>query len=394
MPQDIRGVVILGSTGSIGINTLKVVDRYPDCFKVVGLSALNNHELLAAQARQYRPKYVGISQQKRALLKKALSETSLKILEAESELSWLVSRPEVDIVVIGMSGSAALEPFLSAARAGKRIAPANKEALVIAGDMIMKEAAEHGAEVIPVDSEQSAVFQCLAGGRRKDLHKVFLTASGGALRRVPSSRFAALRVGDILNHPRWKMGKKITVDSATLMNKGFEVIEAQRLFGLKVEEIEVVIHPEAVIHSMVAFQDGSVVAQLGITDMRLPIQYALTYPERKGTGLKPLDFFEMKRLTFAKPNIKKFPSLALAIEVAGRGGTLPSVLNAADEEAVQAFLNERIPFPGIYNIVEKIVMSHIIIGNPGIPDILAADAWARQEVRKRIADFKFYKQFI
>ncbi|HOY08784.1 MAG TPA: 1-deoxy-D-xylulose-5-phosphate reductoisomerase [Candidatus Omnitrophota bacterium] len=394
MPQDIRGVVILGSTGSIGINTLKVVDRYPDCFKVVGLSALNNHELLAAQARQYRPKYVGIGQQKRALLKKALSETSLKILDAESELSWLVSRPEVDIVVIGMSGSAALEPFLSAARAGKRIAPANKEALVIAGDMIMKEAAEHGAEVIPVDSEQSAVFQCLAGGRRKDLHKVFLTASGGALRRVPSSRFAALRVGDILNHPRWKMGKKITVDSATLMNKGFEVIEAQRLFGLNVEEIEVVIHPEAVIHSMVAFQDGSVVAQLGITDMRLPIQYALTYPERKETGLKPLDFFEMKRLTFAKPNIKKFPSLALAIEVAGRGGTLPSVLNAADEEAVQAFLNERIPFSGIYNIVEKIVRSHIMIRNPGIPDILAADAWARQEARKRIADFKFYKQFI
>ncbi|MFA5261893.1 MAG: 1-deoxy-D-xylulose-5-phosphate reductoisomerase [Candidatus Omnitrophota bacterium] len=394
MLQNIRRIAVLGSTGSIGMNTLKVVDRYPERFEVFALSALNNHELLTAQAKQYRPKYVGIRREKIALLKRELNETSLKILDAEAELPWLVSQPEIDIVVIGMSGSAALEPFLSAVRAGKRVAPANKEALVIAGDIIMKEAAEHRAEVIPVDSEQSAVFQCLAGGRRKDLQKVYLTASGGALRRVPSRRFAALQVGDILNHPRWKMGKKITVDSATLMNKGFEVIEAQRLFGLKVEEIEVVIHPEAIIHSMVAFQDGAVIAQIGITDMRLPIQYALTYPERMGTGLKPLDFFEMKRLTFAKPNMKKFPALALAVEVAGRGGTLPSVLNAADEEAVQAFLNERIPFTGIYNIVEKIVMSHIIVENPGIPDILAADAWARQEARERIVDFKFNKRFI
>ncbi|HQO57326.1 MAG TPA: 1-deoxy-D-xylulose-5-phosphate reductoisomerase [Candidatus Omnitrophota bacterium] len=392
MLHDIRRIAVLGSTGSIGINTLKAVDHYPERFKVVGLSALNNHELLLAQAKRYHPKYIGIRREKIGLLRKSLNGTSLKVLDAESELSWLVSRPDIDIVVIGMSGSAALDPFLSAVRAGKRVAPANKEALVIAGDIIMREAAEHGAEVIPVDSEQSAVFQCLAGGRRKDLYKVYLTASGGALRRVPARRFAALGVSDILNHPRWKMGKKITVDSATLMNKGFEVIEAQRLFGLKVDEIEVVIHPEAVIHSMVAFQDGSVIAQLGITDMRLPIQYALTYPERKGTGLTPLDFLATKRLTFEKPNLKKFPSLALAVEVAGQGGTLPSVLNAADEEAVQAFLDEKIPFPGIYNIVEKIVMSHIIVRNPGIPDILAADAWARQEARKRILDFKSYKQ--
>ena len=392
MVQDIKRVAVLGSTGSIGINTLKVVDRYPGRFQIVGLSALNNHEVLAAQVRQYQPKYVGIGRDKIALLKKTLNKVPVKVLTAEDELAWLTSRPEVDIVVIGMSGSAALDPFLSAVRAGKRVAPANKEALVIAGDIIMNEATLHGAEVIPVDSEQSAVFQCLAGSGRKDLRTVYLTASGGALRRVPSRRFPDLQVKDILNHPRWKMGKKITVDSATLMNKGFEVIEAQRLFGLKVEEIEVVIHPEAIIHSMVAFHDGSVIAQMGITDMRLPIQYALTYPERAETGLKPLDFFETKRLTFAKPDIKKFPSLALAISVAGRGGTLPSVLNAADEEAVDAFLRGRIPFTGIYNVVEKVVSSHIIVNKPGIPDILAADDWARKDARKRIAGFKVQKQ--
>ena len=392
MHQNMRRIAVLGSTGSIGINTLKVVDHYPERFKVVGLSALNNHKLLAAQVKRYQPEYVGIGREKNVLLEKSLDGSSARILDAEADLPWLVSRPEVDIVVIGMSGSAALEPFLSAVRAGKRIAPANKEALVIAGDIIMQEAAVHGAEIIPVDSEQSAIFQSLAGGQRKDLRKVYLTASGGALRRVPARRFPDLQVADILNHPRWKMGKKITVDSATLMNKGFEVIEAQSLFGLKVEEIEVVIHPEAIIHSMVEFQDGSVIAQLGITDMRLPIQYALTYPERSETGLKPLDFCEMKRLTFAKPDMKKFPALALAIEVAGRRGTLPSVLNAADEEAVEAFLVKRLPFSGIYKIVEKVVASHIMVNKPGIPDIIAADDWARKEARKRIAGFKVQTQ--
>ncbi len=388
MRQEIRRLAVLGSTGSIGINTLKVAERYPGRFEVVALTAFNNHKLLERQIRQFQPKYVGISQDKIALLKQNIRSSRIKIFDVESELAAITVQPDIDIVVIGMSGGAALAPFLSAVRAGKRVAPANKEALVIAGELIMKEARRHRADVIPVDSEQSAIFQCLAGGKRSDLQKVYLTASGGALRNVPKNRFPHLTVEDILNHPRWKMGKKITVDSATLMNKGFEVIEAQRLFGLKVEDIEVLIHPEAIIHSMVAFKDGSIIAQLGITDMRLPIQYALTYPDRIETGLKQIDFYHLKKLTFSEPRWKKFPSLTLAIHVAREGGTLPSVLNAADEEVVKAFLSRRIPFLGIYHIVEKVVLKHIKKTNPDLSDILEADSWARKESRRLVESFQ------
>lgn len=376
-----KNVAILGSTGSIGINTLKVIDRFKDRFNVVALTAYQNHELLLKQARQYAPAYVataggGIDYLKRNLTKR------VKVCSVDHDLPMIASLSKVDVVVMAMRGSAALIPFLAAVRTGKTVATANKEALVIAGDILMAEARKNKARIIPIDSEQSAIFQCLEGERRQELKCVHLTASGGALREVPASKFDRLTVKQILDHPRWKMGAKITVDSASLMNKGFEVIEAQKLFGLKADEIKVLIHPEAIIHSMVEFNDGSVIAQLAVTDMRLPIQYALTYPERLDTGLKGLDFFALRVLNFEKPDLKKFPSLSLALHVARRGGTLPCVLNAADEEAVEAFLKGRIKFTKIYEVVERVVLKHKIVGKPDLNVILGADLWARAEARK------------
>lgn len=246
----------------------------------------------------------------------------------------------------------------------------------------MAEAKRYNATIIPIDSEQSAIFQCLNGSNRGELKKVYLTASGGRLLNISKEKFNRLSKREILKHPRWKMGEKITVDSATLMNKGFEVIEAKNLFSLSVNQIEVVIHPEAVIHSMVEFIDGSVLAQLGVTDMRIPIQYALTYPKRWSSSLKPINFFELKKLTFLKPDYDKFPSLALALQVAREGGTLPSVLNAADEEAVECFLKGEIIFTKIYEIVERVVRKHRRIANPGLKEILEADQWAREEAKR------------
>ncbi|OGX27737.1 MAG: 1-deoxy-D-xylulose-5-phosphate reductoisomerase [Omnitrophica WOR_2 bacterium RIFCSPHIGHO2_02_FULL_48_11] len=382
MPR--KQVVILGSTGSIGINTLKVIDRFPDRFKVVGLTAYHNIRLLEEQIRKYQPTHVAVADEGVKYFKRHASLRKIKIWDVHHDLEDLVSLPAVDVVVIGMRGSAALAPFLKAVRCGKTVAPANKEALVIAGDILMQEARKHEARIIPVDSEQSAIFQCLEGQKREQLKKIYLTASGGALNNVPQTKFDQLSVKQILDHPRWKMGKKITVDSATLMNKGFEVIEATRLFGLRVEDIEVVIHPEAIIHSMVGFKDGSILAQLGVTDMRLPIQYALTYPDRWESGLAQIDFAQLGTLTFKKPDFKKFPALALAFDVARRGGTLPAVLNAADEEAVEAFLNGQLKFSGIYRTVEKVVKNHKNTARPKLSDILSADVWAREEAKRFI----------
>lgn len=384
MKKSPKRIVILGSTGTIGINTLKVIERFPQHFEVVGLSAYENVRLLQEQIHRFQPKFAAASPKAINDLKKDHSTRKTKLFDVEHDLEELVARPDVDIVVIGIRGSAALKPFLSAVRAGKTLAPANKEALVVAGDILMREAKRHDAQIIPIDSEQSAIFQCLDGRRRSELKKVFLTASGGALHKTPQSRFDQLTVKEILKHPRWKMGKKITVDSATLMNKGFEVIEAKWLFQLDVKDIEVVIHPEAIIHSMVQFQDGSIIAQLGVTDMRLPIQYALTYPERWNSGLNGMDFFALKRMHFEKPNFQKFPALRLAMDVAEKGGTLASVLNAADEEAVEAFLEGKIRFTQIYPIVEKVVAQHRSINQPNLKNIFEADRWAREEVKKYV----------
>ncbi len=372
-----KRVLILGSTGTIGVNTLKVIARFSDCFEVIGLTAYNNVEMLVDQVRCFHPKFVGINAEKRQDLKDAVKDIPVKICDAQKDLAQLCSLKEVDIVVIGISGRVALEPFLAAVKAGKIIAPANKEALVIAGDILMAEAVKSKARIIPVDSEQSAIFQCLEGQNRHDLKKVYLTASGGALRNVPVAQFDRLTVDDILKHPRWKMGPKITVDSATMMNKGFEVIEAQRLFGLDVNEIDVVVHPEAVVHSMVCFRDGSIMAQLGVTDMRIPIQYALTYPERWDSPVADLDLIALKQLNFEAPDFQKFPALKLALDVAKEGGTLPSVLNAADEIAVDAFLNQKICFSDIYKIVQNVVSQHKKECVTDLAAVLGADTWAR-----------------
>ncbi|MBI3601900.1 MAG: 1-deoxy-D-xylulose-5-phosphate reductoisomerase [Candidatus Omnitrophica bacterium] len=373
-------LAILGSTGSIGVNTLKVVDGHPKRFKVVALSAYTNIALLKEQIKRYQPAYVAAKASVLVQLKQEFCSLRIKFFDVEREAACLAGLREIDTVVLAMRGAGALAPFLEAVRAGKRVAAANKEALVIAGDLIMKEARKYKAVIIPIDSEQSAIFQCL-DGQKAPVRRVHLTASGGPLQEVAARDFSKMTVKDILRHPRWQMGPKITVDSATLMNKGFEFIEAQRLFGLSFDQINILIHPQAIVHSMVEFSDGSILAQLGVTDMRLPIQYALTYPQRLDTGLKPLDLVQWQSLTFQKPNLKKFPALGLALEVAQKGGTLPCVLNAADEEAVDAFLKEKINFTSIYKVVEKVVRRHKIEKKPSLFDIYAADEWARQEAR-------------
>ncbi len=374
-------LAILGSTGSIGVNALKVVDGYPKRFKVVALSAYNNVALLKEQIKKYRPTYVAAKVENLQELESEFRSLKVKFFDIEKGAAYLAGLKEIDTVLLAMRGAGALAPFLAAARAGKRIAPANKEALVIAGDILIKETRKHKAVIIPIDSEQSAIFQCL-DGQKAPVKRIHLTASGGPLRDVPVKNFSKMTVKDILKHPRWRMGPKITVDSATLMNKGFEFIEAQRLFGLSFDQVNIVVHPEAIIHSMVEFVDGSILAQLAVTDMRLPIQYALTYPERLNTRLKALDLVELKSLTFQKPDLKKFPALALALEAAQRGGTMPCVLNAADEETVEAFLRGKINFVSIYKTVEKVVCNHKIIKCPSLSDIYDADEWARRKTRE------------
>ncbi len=370
----VQRIAILGSTGSIGESTLKVIAQYPKQFKVIALTAHGNYKRLAEQALQFKPKFVALSEEHIGDFKK-LGIKGCQVLSTNS-YEDLASHPEVDTVVLAIRGAAALAPFLAAVRAGKRVAPANKEALVIAGQLIMREARKHHATIIPVDSEQSAIFQCI-DGQQSPIARVHLTASGGALRNVPAKNFDQMTVKDILRHPRWKMGPKITVDSATLMNKGFEVIEAQHLFNLSHDQIKVIIHPEAIIHSMVEFIDGSWLGQLAVTDMQLPIQYALTYPQRWPCNLPALNLAQLGQLTFAEPDVKKFPSLGLAYEAAKQQGTLPAVLNAANEEAVDAFLVGQVSFTHIYKVVEKITRKHKIIKNPSLKEVLEADKAAR-----------------
>ena len=371
-------IAILGSTGSIGLNTLKVVDQNPHRFQVVALSANNNFKLLETQIRKYKPSHVAVGKEGLVYFKKTAIK-GIKYYPVE-DCRELVTLKDVDLIVLAMSGTGALMPFLEAVRAGKTVAPANKEALVIAGDLIMNEARKHKARIIPIDSEQSAIFQCLEGQKSKPVF-VHLTASGGPLREVPIKDFKRMTPREILRHPRWKMGAKITVDSATMMNKGFEIIEAKHLFNLSYNQIEVLVHPEAIIHSMVEFADGSLLAQLGITDMRLPIQYALTYPERLPSGLNRLSLTEVKSLNFHKPDLIRFPSLALAFDAARLSGSLPAVLNAADEVAVESFLSSKIDFVDIYKVVERVFLRHKIDKNPSLEAVLQADQWARQEAR-------------
>ncbi|MDP2939278.1 MAG: 1-deoxy-D-xylulose-5-phosphate reductoisomerase [Candidatus Omnitrophota bacterium] len=381
-----KKVAILGSTGSIGVNCLDVISQFPKKFSVAGLSAYNNVDLLESQAKRFKPAFVALQTKNVLSLRRRLNN-GIKILDLE-KISEIFYYKDIDIIVLGISGGAALIPLWEAVKAGKTIALANKEAFVMAGSLIMDLAKKTSAKIIPVDSEQSAIFQCLNGQDVKTLNKIYLTASGGSLKSVPKERFSRLSVDDVLKHPRWKMGRKITVDCATLMNKGLEIIEAMWLFNVGAKSIEVVIHKEAIIHSMVEFVDGTILAQLGITDMRLPIQYALTYPERLSSNLSQIDFYKLKQLSFERPNLNKFPCLALAYTAAKDCGTSPCVLNAANEISVKAFLDGRIKFNKIPHIIEQVLSKHKRIINPSLEEIILSDKWAREEAESLITTYK------
>jgi len=377
-----KNVVILGSTGSIGVNTLKVIESLPTQFKVIGLSANSNISLLEKQIKRFKPSMVTVvNPDKASQLKKRVGSRSLEMLSGQEGLDYIASSSKTDIVVVAISGASAVYPLTAAIDAGKHICLANKESIVIAGDIILEKAKKKGVSIIPVDSEHNAIFQCLVGEDISKVNKIYLTGSGGSLFNVPKKRFSSLTVKDVLKHPKWKMGKKITVDSATLMNKGLEMIEAKHLFDIPIDKIKVLIHPEAAIHSMVEFVDGAIIAQLGITDMRLPIQYAMTFPVRNKTVLPSLDLAKVKSLNFSYPDLGKYPCLCLAIVAAKLGGTYPAVLNAADEAAVKAFLDKRIKFTKIPTLIEKTLCAHRCVEKPSLGDIMQADRWAREEIQ-------------
>jgi 1-deoxy-D-xylulose-5-phosphate reductoisomerase len=376
-----KKIAILGSTGSIGVNTLDVLSRMKSDFKVVALSADSNTKLLAAQARRFRPRIIAIGNGLLASQIKKTVPAGTKILAGAEGLCAIASTPDIDMVVFAISGNACLIPLLEAIRHKKEIALANKEAVVSGGPIVTKLAKERGVRLLPIDSEHSAIFQCIEG-RSESLSKIYLTGSGGPLLDVSVSRFDRLPPNAILKHPKWNMGKKISVDSATMMNKGLEIIEARHLFAIDEKRIEVLIHPEAIIHSMVEFSDGAVLAQMAVPDMRLPIQYALTYPERVKASVKHVDFAAIAQLTFRPPDTKKFPCLGLARKAARAGGTAPAVLCAADEEAVKYYLEGNIKFTDISDIIEKVLARHRNTKDAlSVEDIVDADAWAREEAR-------------
>ncbi|PIQ82529.1 MAG: 1-deoxy-D-xylulose-5-phosphate reductoisomerase [Candidatus Omnitrophica bacterium CG11_big_fil_rev_8_21_14_0_20_64_10] len=381
-----KKIVLLGSTGSIGVSALQVVAEHPEAFEVIGLAAGRSGERLVEQARQFRVRRVAAADPAAAAALRGALPGGVEGSAGPEAVEALAGWPEADIVVVAITGAAALGPALAAIRAGRRVGLANKETLVMAGGLMMRAARESGAELIPIDSEHSAIFQSLQGNPRGRVRRIWLTSSGGPLREVPAERFSALTKAEVMNHPRWKMGPKITVDSATMMNKALEVIEARWLFDLPVEKIQVLVHPEAVVHSMVEYLDGSVIAQLGVTDMRIPIQYALTYPDRLALNLPPLDLVEWGRLHFEAPNPEKFPALRLGAEAARIGGTLPAVFNAANEAVVEAFLNDGIPFTAILPLVSGVVESHRPAADPTLAQILEADRWAREQAQIRLTE--------
>jgi len=381
-----KRVAILGSTGSIGVNTLKVIESLKDSFSVEALSTFENTKLLAEQIRRFRPKAVAVVNSKKvADLKKRVSLSNIKVFSTPIGVEILAESKRVDIVVMAISGACALTPLLAAIRANKKLCLANKEALVMAGSIIMRLVKKYKTTIIPVDSEHSAIFQCIRQNRnRASLSRIYLTGSGGPLKNISKEKFSNLSMSDILKHPKWKMGPKISVDSATLMNKGLEIIEAKHLFGIPANKIKVLIHPEAVVHSMVEFGDGAILAQMSATDMRLPIQYALTFPKRANTPLATLDFTKTMQLNFYQPELDKFPCLELANVACKLGGTYPAVINAADEEVVYAYLNRKIKFTDIPKVIEKILLRHRYIAEPLLSDIFSADKWAREETRATI----------
>ena len=375
----LKRIALLGSTGSIGVNTLDVVSSLKGKIEVAALSADSNIELLARQARIFKPKVVCIGNGSLARRIKKLLPDGIKVVSGIDGLDHIVSMSGVDTAVFAISGIACLKPLVSAINNKKNIALANKEALVSAGAIVMRLAKEKSVPIIPIDSEHSAIFQCLEG-KREYLKKIYLTATGGPLLRVPKKKFDSLPTGFILAHPRWKMGKKISVDSATMMNKGLEIIEAKWLFDVDEKAIEVLVHPEAIIHSMIELIDGTFFAELSVPDMRLPIQYAITYPARLKGRVKSPDFARLKKFSFEKPDIKRFPCLELARVAVKKGGTYPAVLNAANEEAVKSYLDGRIKFSRIPCIIEKVLRNHSGAARKlSLNDIFDAQHWAREE---------------
>ncbi len=380
-----KSLSILGSTGSIGTNALKIVEMFPERFCVKVLAAKNNVSVLAGQIQKFSPDFAVVFDEKSAYeLKRITSNSGVEILYGNDGYKAAASYEPVDMVIAAMVGSAGLMPTLSAIDAGKNIALANKETLVMAGEIVMKKAAEKNIKILPVDSEHSAIFQCIAGHRREDMDKILLTASGGPFLNLPPGDFKFIKPEDAMNHPTWEMGRKISIDSATLMNKGLEVMEAGHLFGISLEDIEVIIHPQSVIHSMVSYKDGSIIAQMGIPDMKGAIAYAMSYPERLPLGQPLPDFKSIGSLTFQKPDTGKFPCLDLAFYAGKTGGTLPSVLNAANEVAVGAFLNKRLQFTDIPEVIRKTMEKHFVVANPALSDILESDLWARKIAGEQI----------
>ncbi len=374
---------ILGSTGSIGKNTLEVISGHADRFRVAALAARNNIGELESQIKAFRPDVVAVLDEPAAedLKKKGLP---VDVLAGEEGIVRAAVLEGVDMVVSAIAGSAGLVPTHAAIQAGKDIALATKETLVMAGDIIMSEASEKGVSIIPVDSEHSAVFQCLDGRDMNEVERLILTASGGAFLRSSVSELESVTPSDALQHPNWDMGRKITIDSATMMNKGLEVIEACWLFNMPFEKIDVLLHPQSIIHSMVEFIDGSVIAQMSVPDMKGPIAYALSYPGRLGDILPPLKLAEIRELTFEEPDHSKYPALSLTYEALRAGGTMPCVLNAANEVAVEAFLEERIPFTGITGVVSDTMAEHRVLKARNIEEVLNVSEWARHKAREII----------
>ncbi|QSJ17165.1 1-deoxy-D-xylulose-5-phosphate reductoisomerase [Nostoc sp. UHCC 0702] len=380
-----KAITLLGSTGSIGTQTLDIVSHHPDQFRIVGLAAGNNVEMLAAQIRQFQPKIAAIySEEKLPLLAEAIKDLDPQpiLLAGNAGVMEVARYGDAETVVTGIVGCAGLLPTIAAIEAGKDIALANKETLIAGGPVVLPLVEKHGVKLLPADSEHSAIFQCLQGVPKGGLRRILLTASGGAFRDWDVEKLAEVTVADALKHPNWSMGRKITVDSATLMNKGLEVIEAHFLFGLNYEDIEIVIHPQSIIHSLIELQDTSVLAQLGWPDMRLPLLYALSWPDRIYTNWERLDLVKAGNLTFREPDHQKYPCMQLAYAVGRAGGSMPAVLNAANEQAVALFLEEKIQFLDIPKCIELVCDRHQNdnCANPSLDDILAADKWARQEV--------------
>ena len=382
---------ILGSTGSIGRTTLRIVGKFPDRFSVAGLAAKQNIDLLARQIAEFKPEAVSVYDDQLALRLKALlpEDCETRILYGPEGYRAVATLSSAETVVSAFVGAAGLLPTMAAIDAGKQIALANKETLVMAGELVMSAAREKGVRIIPVDSEHSAILQCLNGNRRRDFQRILLTASGGPFRDRPAAELDSVTPGEALKHPNWQMGSKITIDSATLMNKGLEVIEAKWLFDVEPDEIEVVVHPQSIVHSMVAYRDGTIMAQMGVPDMEGAIAYALSNPERLALGQPLPDFIGLGALTFHAPDMEKFPCLAIAYDALRTGGTQPAVVNAANEIAVAAFLENRLGYTQVAQTIAATAARHRPIAKPQLEDILKADAWARTEAEEIIASRSF-----